>query len=298
MSWLGDFAPGAEPRQPYREVDDTPKVPDPSIPGRMVSTKKANQPFLAYKDYRDRQQKAHEAWAERKKERDAKLARGESVGPEEPDPTVPQEISVLSLMRGLLYVVILFLLAGKFFTGSFVWGYDGKWVHMKTYTPDWGTERLFTDRSLAQYDGSVPGRPVYLAIDGEVYDVSKGSAYRSGGSYSFFAGKDAARAYGTGCFKTHLTHDLRGLTESEFRGVQHWKDFYKDHKDYWRIGRVIHEPIDPSSPIPEHCKAKRANTDKKDADGDPFMKDTAERGAAPPPKQPRKKKSEKVQGEL
>ena len=57
---------------------------------------------------------------------------------------------------------------------------------------------------LAQYDGSVLGRPVYLAvrtkrdfgvvapmltlhsqIDGEVYDVSKGSAYRPGGSYSF-----------------------------------------------------------------------------------------------------------------
>lgn len=29
------------------------------------------------------------------------------------------------------------------------------------------------------------------------------------------AGKDAARAYATGCFQTHLTHDLRELTESE-----------------------------------------------------------------------------------
>ena len=31
------------------------------------------------------------------------------------------------------------------------------------------------------------------------------------------AGKDAARAYGTGCFQTHLTHDLRGLSDSEMR---------------------------------------------------------------------------------
>ena len=31
------------------------------------------------------------------------------------------------------------------------------------------------------------------------------------------AGRDAARAYGTGCFKTHHTHDLRGLSESELR---------------------------------------------------------------------------------
>ena len=29
------------------------------------------------------------------------------------------------------------------------------------------------------------------------------------------AGVDAARAFGTGCFKDHHTHDLRGLSESE-----------------------------------------------------------------------------------
>lgn len=31
------------------------------------------------------------------------------------------------------------------------------------------------------------------------------------------AGKDAARAYGTGCFSTHLTHDVRGLSEQELK---------------------------------------------------------------------------------
>ncbi len=48
------------------------------------------------------------------------------------------------------------------------------------------------------------------------------------GSREFFnhyrAGKDAARAYGTGCFQTHLTHDLRGLTESEMR--VRWPAFF------------------------------------------------------------------------
>lgn len=29
------------------------------------------------------------------------------------------------------------------------------------------------------------------------------------------AGRDAARAFTTGCFQTHLTHDLRGLGEEE-----------------------------------------------------------------------------------
>lgn len=31
------------------------------------------------------------------------------------------------------------------------------------------------------------------------------------------AGKDAARAYTTGCFQTHLTHDIRGLNEKELK---------------------------------------------------------------------------------
>lgn len=29
------------------------------------------------------------------------------------------------------------------------------------------------------------------------------------------AGRDAARAFTTGCFETHLTHDLRGLSAQE-----------------------------------------------------------------------------------
>lgn len=38
-------------------------------------------------------------------------------------------------------------------------------------------------------------------------DCSKG--------YHQFAGRDAARAYVTGCFKEHLTHDVRGFNEEE-----------------------------------------------------------------------------------
>ena len=37
------------------------------------------------------------------------------------------------------------------------------------------------------------------------------------------------------------------------QGIQHWKQFYANHKDYVRVGRVLHPPIDAESPIPEHC---------------------------------------------
>ena len=31
------------------------------------------------------------------------------------------------------------------------------------------------------------------------------------------AGVDAARAFGTGCFQVHRTHDTRGMSESELK---------------------------------------------------------------------------------
>jgi len=33
----------------------------------------------------------------------------------------------------------------------------------------------------------------------------------------YSTGRDAARAYATGCFQTHLTHDIRGLDDTELR---------------------------------------------------------------------------------
>ncbi|EIM88392.1 cytochrome b5 [Stereum hirsutum FP-91666 SS1] len=268
MSWLTNMEGKPDPNF----KDDSPKVADPSIPNRMVSTKNANKPFLSYKNYREQQRQLHDGWVERQKEREAKIARGEKVGPPERDPTEEREISLGDIVKFLVYVLLAITLGGKFITGDFMWGYRGKWTNIHTYLPS--NERLFSERTLAQFDGSDPEKPLYLAIDGDVFDVSDNRrVYGPGGSYHIMAGKDAARAFGTGCFQTHQTHDLRGLTESELRGVNHWKSFFKDHKSYHKIGRVQHPPIDPASPIPEHCNPKEAKKDDSAADG---KKKTAE----------------------
>uniref|UniRef100_A0A0W0G4A4 Uncharacterized protein n=1 Tax=Moniliophthora roreri TaxID=221103 RepID=A0A0W0G4A4_MONRR len=162
MSWLKSMASGEEPEQ-YREPASTPKVKDPSRPGRMVSDKPANKPFLAYKSYREKQAKLHEEWLQRKKIRDEKIARGEEVGPEEPDPTAQQEIGLGGFIKFLLIMILFIALAGKFVTGSFIWEYDGKWIRLKTYFPP-PSGRLFSERMLAEFDGRVPGRPIYLAV--------------------------------------------------------------------------------------------------------------------------------------
>lgn len=253
MSWLKEMV-GGEVMPPF-ELDD-PKVEDPAIPNRMVSTKSANRPFLTHKAYRRRQEALHAEWLKMKKERDDKIARGEEVGPLESDPTAVQEVGLLGLLKFVLYTVLVFSLAGKFITGSFVWGHESKWLQLKTYLPK--NERLFSERMLAQFDGSDSTKPIYLAIDGDVYDVTQGKVYHPGGSYHILAGADAARAFATGCFKDHRTHDLRGLSDAELKSIEHWKNFYKDHKNYFKVGRVLHRPIDPSSPIPEDCDLKRA----------------------------------------
>ncbi|KAI0313445.1 cytochrome b5 [Amylostereum chailletii] len=284
MSWMGNLEGEHDPNF----VDENPKVPDPSIPNRMVSTKRANKPFLAYKEYRDKQQKLHDAWVVRNKEREEKLARGEKVGPQEPDPTAEPEVGVFGLLKFIVYVLLFITLSGKFITGDFLWGYEGKWAHLKTYWPDQG--RLFSENGLAKFDGSDPSKPILLAIDGDVYDVSDNRrVYGPGGSYSLMAGVDAARAFGTGCFKDHRTHDLRGLTEKEMKSVEHWKTFFKDHNKYRRVGRVSHKPIDPSSPVPEPCKPKKEGGPKKE-------KEKQEKGPARP--SPDSEPKERVHEEL
>ncbi|KAJ7638445.1 cytochrome b5-like heme/steroid binding domain-containing protein [Roridomyces roridus] len=270
MSWMSGLT-GQEPER-YVPPPDELKVPDPSIPDRMVSAKSANQPFLAHKEYRDRQEALHQAWLEKKKIRDAKIAKGEPVGPLERDPTAPTEVGLLGLLKFLLYTTIALALAGKFVTGSYTWEYETRLLQLKSFIPV-GTfierdraavetghvqtnQRLFSESGLKQYNGE-GSFPTYLAIDGDVYDVSKGQSYQPGGSYHFMTGTDAARAFGTGCFQTHKTHDLRGLSEQEMAGVQHWKQFFANHDKYAKVGRVSHPPIDPASPIPEHCDAKK-----------------------------------------
>lgn len=244
------------PVSPWEKTrPEDPKVADPMDPSKMVSNKQANRPFLGYSEYRNRREQEHAAWLQRKNERDEKLARGEEVSPEEPDPTEEPEVGCLGLLKFILYAVLFIVLAGKFITGSFLWEHE--LPNLRHLIPT--NQRLFSERMLATFDGSTEGKPIYLAIDGDVYDVSSGPlTYGPGGPYHMLAGKDAARAYGTGCFSTHLTHDLRGLSEGELKGVENWKKFYASHKKYYKVGRVSHPPIDPASPTLEHCDPKKA----------------------------------------
>lgn len=97
-------------------------------------------------------------------------------------------------------------------------------------------QRVFTKNELAQYTGADGTPGLYLAFLGVVYDVEKGAQYYGeGGGYSFFAARDASRAFVTGNFEEPgLVEDLTGLSGSDYLGLEEWQGFYE--KDYTRVG--------------------------------------------------------------
>lgn len=72
----------------------------------------------------------------------------------------------------------------------------------------------YTDADLRKFNGEDPDKPIFLAINGTIYDVSAGRRhYGPKGSYHLLAGVDASRAFVTNCFKEDRTPDMRGVEE-------------------------------------------------------------------------------------
>ncbi|KAJ4513013.1 hypothetical protein HRR78_002860 [Exophiala dermatitidis] len=138
---------------------------------------------------------------------------------------------------------------------------------------------------LAEFNGTDPQKPIYLAINGTIFDVSAGRhTYGPGGSYEVFAGRDASRAFVTGCFLEDRTGDLRGAeeiyipiddpeeeitsgarktrAEKERRDakkrvlqeVRKWEEFYKNHPKYFEVGKVVNVSEYTGEP-PKLCEA-------------------------------------------
>lgn len=73
-----------------------------------------------------------------------------------------------------------------------------------------------TDAQLSAFTGVDETKPIYVALNQTIFDVSASPAfYGPGGHYHHFAGKDATRAWVSTCFKgeEQLTWDMRGVDE-------------------------------------------------------------------------------------
>lgn len=98
-------------------------------------------------------------------------------------------------------------------------------------------DRLFSPGKLSIYTA----KPLYLAILGDVFDVSTGAQhYARGKSYAHFAGTDASRAFATGDYsKAGLTDDVSGMELEALQSIGDWHKFFMTHETYVRVGRVI-----------------------------------------------------------
>lgn len=191
---------------------------------------------------------------------------------DEEDAATNPWLDMLRLVVGLLlaYGGLSYLITGG---ETFSMGYE---VPMKYMHLDWLKSKFqkpiyLTPEELAGFDGKDENKPVYLAINGSIYDVSANRrTYGPGGSYQYFAGVDASRAYVTGCFADDRTPDMRGVEEmflplddpgvdahfsaselAEMRAreleeakrqvheaLKHWVDFFGKSKKYRYVGRV------------------------------------------------------------
>ncbi|KAJ2191451.1 Dihydrodipicolinate synthase [Coemansia sp. RSA 532] len=110
------------------------------------------------------------------------------------------------------------------------------------------TKRTFTPRELCEFNGKDESTPVYLAIRGIVYDVSKSRhMYGPQGPYCNFAGRDASRGLALSAFDESVLTDLDApidpleeLEKSEQAALDEWIEFFGGK--YTPIGTLV-EPL-------------------------------------------------------
>ncbi|XP_029316388.1 neudesin isoform X1 [Cottoperca gobio] len=90
------------------------------------------------------------------------------------------------------------------------------------FKPSTKPVRLFTEEELKRYDGSEEGQPLYMAVKGVVFDVTKGKEfYGKGAAYNALVGKDSTRAVAKMSLDPEdLTSDTKGLTEQQLQSLE------------------------------------------------------------------------------
>ncbi|XP_065174910.1 neudesin-like [Sycon ciliatum] len=87
-----------------------------------------------------------------------------------------------------------------------------------------GSDRVFTEEELAEYDGSDPSKPIYLSIKGAVYDVTKGKDfYGKDAAYNALVGRDSTVSIARMSLEPAdlaLKHDISVLSSSELEALE------------------------------------------------------------------------------
>jgi len=96
---------------------------------------------------------------------------------------------VVDFLRIVAGTILFSCMMSYFIIGdSLVWGQDKVFrKYYKGLKRNWTTPVYLNETTLSLYNGTDPELPIYLSINGTIYDVTEGrSKYGPGGSYSFF----------------------------------------------------------------------------------------------------------------
>ena len=102
-----------------------------------------------------------------------------------------------------------------------------------------GEARDYREDELRAYDGSDPTKPVLLAIQGRVFDVTYGrDFYGKGGPYEAFAGRECAVALARMSFdKADIHGDVSVLEDFEREKLAEWVETFEGKYDV--LGRLL-----------------------------------------------------------
>ncbi|KAL1122702.1 hypothetical protein AAG570_003029 [Ranatra chinensis] len=121
----------------------------------------------------------------------------------------------------------------------------------------------FTSEELKKFDGTGPEGRVLIAINGSVFDVTRGKRfYGPDGPYSAFAGHDATRGLATFSITGNDGYDdLSDLNSMEMESAKEWEMQFHERYDY--IGKLLKPGQEP--------------TNYSDEEEEPSQQDTSER---------------------
>ncbi|XP_005175634.1 membrane-associated progesterone receptor component 1 [Musca domestica] len=109
--------------------------------------------------------------------------------------------------------------------------------------------RDFTVAELRQYDGTGPDGRVLIAVNGNVFDVTRGKRfYGPGGPYASFAGRDASRNLATFSVAANDKDeydDLSDLSAMEMDSVLEWEMQFKEKYDL--VGKLLRKGEQPTN---------------------------------------------------
>ncbi|KAG5876449.1 hypothetical protein JTB14_031134 [Gonioctena quinquepunctata] len=126
-------------------------------------------------------------------------------------------------------------------------------------------KRDFTVEELKKYDGTQEDGRVLVAVNGNVYDATRGKRfYGPGGPYAAFGGKDASRGLAT--FNVTASgegyDDLSDLSTMEMDSVREWESQFKEKYEF--VGRLLKPDEQPTNYSDEEDELSATGDKSKD----------------------------------